>query len=444
MKYLSQQMRIIFCLGLAWQVFAGQSAAWAEADGKPLRLTVDEAVRMAFEASEDLKMQDNEIARSRAKYVEERADMLPQINGTGTWSNQFEHPDISATAGLKEYSLDAGLSVNQTLFTFGKLSAAVASAGKAVEVSRFNKEVTRQEVIYNAKLAYYSACLTKQTFEIAQESHQNAVQNKEILHDRSAGGRVSKHDNIKISADIAARLPVVNNARAEYHSALETLKVAIGLESPQEIELAQGFDADFPELERESLALALYNNQPVIKALAKAIEVNKDIVISKRAEYLPEIAAFATWNHKGYGDDYDVGQDNLYDYGVAGVKIDVPIWTGGETHAELQQARIDKRNAELDYQKGKETYLLELDKSLAEYREYVKTLAAHEEAVRWARESFDYSQELFRSGRISITDLNDAEWQLTNEKMNRVMTLFNLHKTLAKIERLTLTENNHE
>jgi hypothetical protein len=43
-----------------------------------------------------------------------------------------------------------------------------------------------------------------------------------------------------------------------------------------------------------------------------------------------------------------------------------------------------------------------------------------------------------------LTDLNDSELQLTNAKINKEKTLFNLNMTLALIERLTLVEAPHE
>lgn len=429
--------KIITFLILSLCLAAGP-ALGNEDGGRVLPLDIATAIDMAFEASEDLRIEENEVLRLESKRREERADLLPQVSGTATWSNNFRYPDIPSTAYKKEYDLDAGLTVNQTVFTFGRVSSAVAAAQRAIEAGRLNKQGAEQALIYNTKLAYYSAYLAKRTLEIAEQSYENAVQNKKILEERSASGRVSKYDNIKIAADIASRMPVVNNARAEFVSAIETLKVAVGVEANTTIEFAEGFPETYPALDRDVLARSLYENQPAIKALAKTIDETAALVRSKKAEYFPEVSAFATWNHKGSGDDYDVGADNLDDYGVAGLKVSVPIWTGGETTEELQQARIDQRNAKLQYEKGHEDYLLELDKAISEYREFVKTLAANEEAIRWARESFELSQELFGSGQISVTDLNDAGLQLTNAEMNKEMTLFNLNITLARIERLTL------
>jgi outer membrane protein TolC len=180
--------------------------------------------------------------------------------------------------------------------------------------------------------------------------------------------------------------------------------------------------------------------QPTLKALEKNIDAAQDTIWGKKAEYLPELSAFSTWNHKGSGNEYDIRSENLHDYGVVGLKVSMPIWEGGKRNEELQQAKIDKSNAELNLQKMTKDLQLELDAAVVVYNEFVETLHSYEDAVRLAEESFKLSQNMFQSGHISITDLNSAELLLTKEKINKETVLFNINETLAKIEKLTVSE----
>lgn len=429
-----------FIFALIWSATAAVDAQ----SGSLITLDLETAVLMALDSSEDLKISSNDILRKQSERGEERSSALPQILGQAAWSNNFHYPNIPLTSAMTDYQFDAGIAVTQTLFAFGKISNAIAAAQKTVEASRLNRDAVRQDVIYHTKLAYYNACLARRVLQAAEESYENARQNKTILEGRTSLGRVSKHDNIKISSDISGRMPAVNKARADFASAMQTLRAAIGAQDGPEIELISGFPDDYPDLEREQLTAALEQNQPVLQAAAAVIEEKEYWVSSKNSTLLPEISAFASWNHQGGGNDYDIGRRNLEDYGVAGLKVSVPIWLGGLNREKLSQARIDKKDADLQYRKIRKDYLLALDKAFSEYQETLKTLEANHEAVRWAEESFRYSQELFSSGQISVTDLNDAELQLTNQKINRESTLFTLNMLLAGIERLTLLENSYE
>ncbi|MFO8052890.1 MAG: TolC family protein [Candidatus Omnitrophota bacterium] len=409
-----------------------------ESQEEAIEVDLKKAISMALDASENYKIEANKVRRNQEEYRKERSRALPQVAGKASWSNNFQYPDTTAAASVGDYNLDTGITVNQKVFTFRKVSSAIKAAKKAIEVSRYGKETLKQKVIYDTKLAYYSSCLAKRRLEIAKQSYKNAKQNEEILRSYSAAGRASKYDNIKISADIASRKPIINNAYTEYYSAMETLKVVIGVNSEAKIRLSQKFPDKYPRFKKDKVALSLYRNQPAIKALAKSIEKGEYLIDAKKAAFYPEVSLFSTWNHKGSSNDFEVGGDYLKDYGVAGLKVKVPIWTSGKTAAELSQARIDKENAELKYKKGKKDYLLELDKALSQYRGYLKTLKSNKEAVRLAKEAFDLSQQMLEVGKISLTDLNDSELKLTNEKINKEVTLFNINTTLAKIERLTL------
>jgi hypothetical protein len=49
---------------------------------------------------------------------------------------------------------------------------------------------------------------------------------------------------------------------------------------------------------------------------------------------------------------------------------------------------------------------------------------------------------MFASGQVTLTDLNDAELLLTNQRLNKEMTLFNINVTLARIEKLIAEKAN--
>jgi len=76
-----------------------------------------------------------------------------------------------------------------------------------------------------------------------------------------------------------------------------------------------------------------------------------------------------------------------------------------------------------------------------EYEQYKNNLAANTEAVELAQELFKQAQEMFSSGQVALTDLNDAELLLTNQRLNKEMTLYNINVTLAKIEKLVAGQN---
>lgn len=437
-KAMMQGARIVILVVLL--CFVGTLVAPQEGRGQDaVRVSVEEAIDLALRESEGFQIAANEIDKMRYGYKEARSAIYPHLEGEVTWAHNPAYPDAAA-ATIKDYSLDTGVTANQVLWAFGRISSAIRLADKYVAISRFNKDIARQEVVYNTKLSYFTALLAERTLSIVRESYENARKNKRLLEKRTANGRSSKRDNIKMAADIASRIPQVNDAQATFDSAMRTLKIILGIDPAVRVELTDDFAQRYDPLKRKEISESLHENEPTLQALQKQIEADEDMIKLKRANFLPTISAFATWNYKGIGDTYEVRGDNLDHYAVAGLKVSVPLWAGGEKMAQLGQAKIDKANDILQLRKTTKELTLDLDNAISEYHAYIDTLEANVTAVELARKSFNMTQDLFESGQVSLTDLNDAELQLTNERLSMALTLYNLNATLTKIEKLSVKE----
>ena len=423
---------IIFFLSLSHHIYAQENRI------EYLRINMEQAIDMALKASESYLIKENEIEKTDAQYKSTKSAIYPQIKANIEWYRNTQYPAKSVL--MNNYSLDSGVSVDQLIWAFGRVSSAVSAADKFLNISRLNKEITEQEIIYNAKLSYFNVLLSVKIYQILKESYENADENKRILEEKFASGRPSKRDNIKMKADVAARIPLMNDAKSKASSAQKTFKTLIGLSVGSSVDLIDKFKEEYEKLEDDVLKFSLYEREPSLKMLDKDVAMREDFVKVKKAGYYPEIYAFAKWNHKGIGEEYDIGSNNLENYGLAGLKVSVPIWAGGKTGQDLRIAKIDRENASLKLKETKEQLTLELDNAISEYHEYIETLKANNDAVNLVKESFEMSRDLFTSGQVSQADLNDAELLLTNVRLSKEMTLFNINITLAKIEKLTLPD----
>ena len=432
--------RIYVIVLVALLCFVGTTAAPRNGRSQGvLQVSLEEAIDLALRKSEDFQIAANNIDKMQYAYKEARSAIYPHIEGEISWAHYPEYPPMPAIT-IKDYSLDTGVTVSQVLWAFGRVSSALRIADKYIAISRLNKDVAEQEIVYNTKLSYFSALLAEQTLSIVQASYENARKNKSLLEKRASGGRSSKRDNIKMAADIASRVPEVNNAQASFDSAMRTLKILIGVDQAAPVALTDEFSTHYRMIEVRDMKESLHENEPTLQTLRTQIEADKDMIKLRRANFLPTISAFATWDYKGIGDTYEIRRDNLNHYVVAGLKVSVPIWAGGEKVAQLNQAKIDKENDMLRLQKITKEFALGLDNALFEYHAYISTIEANREAVKLAKESFKMTQDLFESGQVTLADLNDAELQLTNQRLAMMLTLYNLNTTLAKIEKLSARE----
>ena len=398
-----------------------------------LQIGLDDTVRRAIDTSEELKIKDRQVDKSEGFYKETRAGMLPHISAESSFYYNIDYP---SSMELGSYDSISGVTASQVIWSFGKIMHAVDSARKSVEASRFNREASKYEIIYNAKLSYFSNLLARNALTITESSYSNALENKKLLGGRAYGGRSSKYEILRMDTEVAARVPSVNEARAQFGTAAETLKKVTGINSEREIQLTDDFKGDYNELDYELLVSAMYEYEPNLKSLTKYMESAEAKVKSKVASFFPTVSGFTSWDYLGAPSDSMLNGNETGSYAFAGFKISVPIWEGGEKQAQLRQVRMDKEIAILQKKQAEKNLLLALKKASLEYQQYRDNLKANLEAVRLAEELFKQTQEMFASVQVDLTDLNDSELLLTNQRLSKEMTLYNINVTLAKIERL--------
>ena len=428
MLILSLSIISVFTFNIAFTGYAQELSI--------LQISLDETIRRALATSEELKIKEQEILRAQGSYREVRSGGLPHLTAESTWTHNLNYPD-SAANSYSDHEFNAGISASQVLWSFGKIAYAVNSAKKTVEASRFNQEAGKQEIIYTAKLSYYSSLLARNALSITEKSYANALENKRLLGQRSYGGRSSKYEIIRMNSEVAARVPTVNEARTQFDAATETLRKIIDVDLDSKIEMTGDFQEKYVDFNYETLVVAMNEYEPSLQSFSKTIESAEEKVKSKYASFLPTLSAFGSWSYLGGSNEHPfLNNGELDNYSLVGLKVSIPIWEGGEKEAQLSQSKADKEIAVLRKKQLGKNLLLELKKAHLEYQQHKENLKANIEAVDLAEESFKQTQEMFASSQVTLTDLNDAELLLTNQRLNKEMTLFSINITLAKIEKL--------
>ena len=95
--------QLIFIFTVAWGAVVGSRAQEV--------LTLDDCLRWGIENNLSLRGQRNEIQKSKYAISENRAKLLPQINGVANFNDNFD-PPVSVTDGS---AYDKPYNVTQTL-----------------------------------------------------------------------------------------------------------------------------------------------------------------------------------------------------------------------------------------------------------------------------------------------------------------------------------------
>ena len=239
-------------------------------------LSLNDAVDMILDESQDLKKADANIKQAEAQLDAVNANRWFKIDGTATYMNL-----IDVKNPTKSYSVDippelggmlsqiagqtvslptsidipdnmfmAGVSVTQPIYTFGKIGNAVRGVKSAIKMAQASHEITRREVKYSAVDMYWTAKMTDEIVKISRADLQEARDARRSL---TSAGRANRSNLVKIESDIATKEINLSNAEFNRDTAHRMLKILAGIDINEELNLTDEFPDEFPDLNAPEL-----------------------------------------------------------------------------------------------------------------------------------------------------------------------------------------------
>ena len=406
-----------------------------------LDLNLQQALIRAYDNNEMILIGQSKYAAARAGKNSARSYYLPTVSASADWQRYNDQP-VMNLMGMKvpakgKYEMGAGLTASMPLFTGGKIhfSNQMAEAGK--KASESASRATCQEVEYYTKALYYQAITAGEKYSLSEESLRRVEEARKMARGDSRGGRLSRMDNISLNADVAMRKPELQLARRDLDLALKDLKLMIGLEDSQGIRLVDKMEFVPRQWDEENLQQKMIHQNPQLAALQQMIRLKQSQISLKKAQFSPDLAAFAAWNYSGTSDDSWV-KNNAMDHTVlAGIQVNMELFNGGKHYYDLKQSEEELNQARLEYRQAEKKLCKDLSQAILEYETYCETYQQVLTAEKLARQAYQVVFETFGSGLASRADLNSAEQGLTGARKAVADVLLGVYVKEAEINKLT-------
>ena len=157
----------------------------------------------------------------------------------------------------------------------------------------------------------------------------------------------------------------------------------------------------------------------------------------EQVEYLPKVSLFATWDvqaQQNGGLDFFGSEDNRATSKIAGVSVDLPLFSGLQRDARVDQRRAALRQAQLREQMAR-------DEAAVQVRDLEEALSAAVQrekgqrlAVSHARRGFEIASARFREGLGSRLEVTDAEVALRQSEFNMARAAHDLLAGRARLD----------
>ncbi len=417
-----------------------------------LDLSLENAVTKILAESHDLKKADANLKKAEASLDAANANRWFNIEGTASYMNlvNIEDPSKSkeivlppSMGGLISESLtnqsvtltipdnifQAGVSITQPIYTFGKIGNAVKSVKSAIKMSESAREMTNRSVRYAATELYWTAKMTDEIVTLAKQDLKNARTAKQNL---TSAGRANRSNLLKIESDIASKEINVSDAEFNRDVAHRMLKIMAGINIEEELVLTDNFPESFSELSAGELT-----NTPQWEILGEQVKMYEMAARSKRAGAYPTLAATASYSYTSVADDmghmFDKkGGQSAY-WGMA---LQVPIFSGGINRANATIEAMNAEAARQDLEQAKKITTEEYNNAIKQYNRLCNNLSTLNNARDLAAKTYKLSQNRFASGQTSAVELADVSAGLYQLDLALLNTKFKILMSAETVKKL--------
>lgn len=188
--------------------------------------------------------------------------------------------------------------------------------------------------------------------------------------------------------------------------------------------------------------LAKSDQAPSLRAQEAKIQSVEKMLKNAELQYFPDVDLSFSYGWRDYlkagamgGDpEMDIPLDDMISVEA---RIPIPFFSRGNQRAMIEESRSMRRSAQADYESEKVKLRDEVRQAYARleaarknYHLIKDSLLPHAEAA------FNSSLAAYQSGGVPYMTLNEALMQVVMQKMDREMSLADVHMALAELERL--------
>jgi outer membrane protein len=430
---------IFYTILLSLLLGANGVKAQEKVPGAPLKLTLEKAVSLALKQNPTAQIavlqaaeavQDKNIARAgllptadlKTSDAVRRINLQEQLDGSIPFSGIPGH-----VGPLNIFS--AGPTFGAPIFDL-TLWNRYRSARDLANASKANSFSTREQVILLVVSQYIGTLRAMATVEASQ----SRVELAQALYDQAADlqkeGVGTGIDTLRANVELQNEKQSLLVAQTDRESSLYALNRLLNLDPRQDIGLADSlsfFDTPQPEVNISiDEALGVRQEWKALESQVKAAEHDKQASQDLR---LPTLRVDGNWAYEGTRLNNGIP---VYNYQAT---LDVPILTGGRTHAEivksdLQLRVLGEQRADLRNQISLDVKTALLNLKSARNQVEVANLGVH-----LAKEEVDQARDRFKAGVANNIEVIQAQNALARANDNQIAALYRFNQARADYAR---------
>ncbi len=427
----------------------------AVAHAQPRKLTLDEAVSLATQHNSTVKIAGDKVKEMDARVHGARASYFPSLSNDTTAVHIVQeqvidipqgalgvYPQIGPIPGagesLAQGKPNFGLStttLSQPITQYFKIRAGVDVNRADAAGARSDMHRAENEVAFKVKEVYYDI--------LATARRRDAVD----AQIRAAELRITETRNAVVTgvalevkaAEVRAQIAQAKHVHGQLEDAVSDMKEELadlsGLPVDTELDLSQpDGSASDPSPDTEAAVAAALAHNPEIESAAHQVEKARAAVRAARAEYIPEVGAFAQHIYQD-GVPFLSSRNN----GAFGLHMTWTIFEFGKRRGQVSERSAEVAQAEENLAHLRNRVRIDVEKAVRKLNRAETGVDSATELVRATTEARRVTSDEAEAGTANRSVFLDSEASMLSAQADLLRAEYDRSVAAADLARLTGT-----
>ena len=395
-----------------------------------MQLSELESIAVRFHPDVILAQEAVEAARLAVR--EAGGDYLPNVNASLSHSRNTHNVDRHAqrsTSNTGNWS--ASLSMNWTIYDFGKTKAAVKRARENLRAAEQDLRNVQSLAIYNVRTAFFELMRAIELDKVAQEAVEQYKEHLEQVKLKKEVGKSNAYELRKAEVDwnnaVLSQITTSHNIQ----NALGDLNKALGFAEEPVYKLGQGQMKEY-ELDLDKMMALAEEKEPALASLNAKVAAASLYIDRCVATLYPSLSV----NLAGTLSGRNTGVPWLWNLS-GGASLAETIFNGGTNLRQIESASIELRKARTQVSARKQDLYQKLRKAILTAQRAEKQLEVATLAEKQALDNLNLVNEQFNVGKASSVERTDAQVSHSQAKASAISARYDRQDSLAAIAYLT-------
>ena len=362
-------------------------------------LSMNECINKAIKVHPDIKKSNLQILKSENSIKIAKADYLPQVSLGAEYdpTKTYVLPVNGVFHTKDSDGWMASATLNQKIWDFSKTSSNIKAQKVQKNIANLSLKDAKALLAYKVKLQYELMILQKEAIKVRKKD----LKAKQELYKQSQAlvkeGLKTEADSSRFLSSVYEAKDNLSIANANFNKARIILSLYINEPIDKNVTLHK---KDIKRVWTVKDENNILKNSPSLNALKKDIRKNELSYKSAKASNYGSVDAIASYTKQN--------TLNEYDSTLVGIKLNIPIYSGGRISALVEQSIINKESSQEAYNSKKLAFKEEFETLLIDLKRYKDTIKSKKSQLKTAKETKKLISGRYKEGLSTYIEVLDA------------------------------------